>query len=174
MYTEWIKYREMCSEKKKERRLAMHVVYTRWMTTLKCLVVVLMAQHSLRHRPVNRHQSVIVTSAAGVWLIVTANTSMDPMLSMLMFVIVTANTSMDPMLSMLMANMAQVRHGSLVCDPFVGSGQSWVTITLTLFSCKYLCHIMAVQFCHSACAWVISWCTGPTLRHTHRHADGHR
>jgi len=35
----------------------------------------------------------------------------------------TANTSMDPMLSMLMANMAQVHTGSLVCDPFVGSGQ---------------------------------------------------
>jgi len=37
--------------------------------------------------------------------------------------LVTANTSMEPMLSMLMANMAQVGRGSLVCDPFVGSGQ---------------------------------------------------
>jgi len=34
-----------------------------------------------------------------------------------------ANTSMEPMLSMLMANMAHVRRASLVCDPFVGSGQ---------------------------------------------------
>jgi len=33
---------------------------------------------------------------------------------------------MDPMLSMLMANMAHVGRSSLVCDPFVGSGQSWI------------------------------------------------
>ena len=33
-----------------------------------------------------------------------------------------ANTSMDPLLSFLMANQAQVKEGSLVLDPFGGSG----------------------------------------------------
>lgn len=32
------------------------------------------------------------------------------------------NTSMDPQLSLIMANQAQVQNGSLVIDPFVGSG----------------------------------------------------
>ena len=55
-----------------------------------------------------------------------------------------ANTSMDPMLSMLMANMAQVRHGSLVCDPFVGSGQSLnchsscVLLSVAIITCGFL------------------------------------
>ncbi|ESO02281.1 hypothetical protein HELRODRAFT_132449, partial [Helobdella robusta] len=37
------------------------------------------------------------------------------------------NTSMDPTLSMIMANMAHVREGSLVYDPFVGTGSLLVS-----------------------------------------------
>lgn len=33
------------------------------------------------------------------------------------------NTSMDAQLSLIMANIAQVKPGDLVLDPFVGSGQ---------------------------------------------------
>lgn len=33
-----------------------------------------------------------------------------------------ANTTMDPMMSFVAANMAMIRHGDLVYDPFVGSG----------------------------------------------------
>lgn len=36
------------------------------------------------------------------------------------------NTSMDAQLSLIMANIAQVRPGDTVFDPFVGSGQYYL------------------------------------------------
>lgn len=36
------------------------------------------------------------------------------------------NTSMDAQLSLIMANIAQVRPGDIVFDPFVGSGQYYL------------------------------------------------
>lgn len=38
-----------------------------------------------------------------------------------------ANTSMEPMLGLLMANIAQIKSGDLVLDPFVGSGSLLVS-----------------------------------------------
>ncbi len=34
-----------------------------------------------------------------------------------------ANTSMDPLLSLIMANMGHTRPATIMCDPFVGSGE---------------------------------------------------
>ena len=44
-----------------------------------------------------------------------------------------ANTSMDPLLSLIMANMGHSRPAAIMCDPFVGSGES-ISYTYLIFN----------------------------------------
>lgn len=71
------------------------------------------------------------------------------------------NTSMDPLLSLLMVNQGQVQNGDLVYDPFVGSG------SLLVAAAKYggiMCCLQYMFLRFSNTIWSYRFCIGKRYR----------